>query len=55
MDLIADTFERMSLRQKAFFPFTDEQWKLLSKSQKKRVFFARHKFNVTSTSKGDNE
>ena len=47
MDLFQDSFERMSLRQKAFFPFTDEQWQSLSKEQKKRVFFARHKFNVT--------
>jgi len=38
-------FETMSLRQKAFYPFTDDEWKTLSKDQKKRVFFARHKFN----------
>jgi len=37
-------FESMSLKQKAFYPFTDDQWNDLSKSQKKRVFFARHKF-----------
>jgi len=49
MELFQDSFERMSLRQKAFFPFTDEQWQYLSKEQKKRVFFARHKFNVTQT------
>ena len=44
--LFHDSFERMSLRQKAYFPFTDEQWQSLSKDQKKRVFFARRKFFV---------
>ena len=39
-------FEAMSLRQKAFYPFTDIQWSALTKDQKKRVFFARHKFAV---------
>lgn len=39
-----EQFETMSLRQKAFYPFTDEQWNSLTKDQKKRVFFARHKF-----------
>jgi len=43
--LITDEqFERMSLKQKAFYPFTDKQWNALSKDQKKRVFFARQKF-----------
>ncbi len=39
-------FESMSLRQKAFYPFTDEEWNSLNKDQKKRVFFARHKFST---------
>jgi len=39
-----EQFEKMSLRQKAFYPFTDIEWNNLSKDQKKRVFFARHKF-----------
>jgi len=37
-------FESMSLKQKAFYPFTDVEWSGLNKDQKKRVFFARHKF-----------
>ena len=41
-----EQFEAMSLRQKAFYPFTDEQWKALSRDQKNRVFFARKKFSV---------
>jgi len=36
-------FESMSLRQKAFYPFTDEQWSALTRDQKNRVFFARKK------------
>jgi len=36
-------FESMSLRQKAFYPFTDEQWNALTRDQKNRVFFARKK------------
>jgi len=39
-----EQFEMMTLRQKAYYPFTDEQWSKLTKDQKKRVFFARHKF-----------
>jgi hypothetical protein len=39
-------FEAMSLRQKAFYPFTDEEWNALVKDQKKRVFFARNKFST---------
>jgi len=38
-------FEAMSLKQKAFYPWTDEEWSTLTKAQKKRVFFARHKFS----------
>lgn len=37
-------FENMSLRQKAYYPFTDTQWESLTKDQKKRVFFARNTF-----------
>jgi len=39
-------FESMSLKQKAYYPFTDTQWATLTKDQKKRVFFARNKFNT---------
>lgn len=42
--LTDEQFEKMSLKQKAFYPFTDKQWNALSKDQKKRVFFARQKF-----------
>jgi len=38
-----DQFESMTLRQKAFYPFSDEQWEALSRDQKKRVFWARKK------------
>ena len=38
-----EQFESMSLRQKALYPFTDEQWASLSRDQKNRVFFARKK------------
>ncbi len=41
-----EQFEKMSLRQKAFYPFTDAEWTKLTKDQKKRVFFARHKFST---------
>lgn len=44
-----EQFESMTLRQKAFYKFTDEQWNALTKDQKKRIFFARHKF------KGEND
>jgi ABC-type molybdenum transport system ATPase subunit/photorepair protein PhrA len=39
-------FEQMSLKQKAFYPFTDSDWNSLSKDQKKRIFFARNKFKT---------
>ena len=42
--MTVEQFEKMSLRQKAFYPFTDTEWSKLNKDQKKRVFFARHKF-----------
>jgi len=41
--MTVEQFEAMSLKQKAFYPFTDKQWESLTKDQKKRVFFARHK------------
>ena len=45
MSMTPEQFEAMSLRQKAFYPFTNEEWSRLTKDQKKRVFFARHKFS----------
>lgn len=43
--LITDEqFESMTLRQKAYYSFTDEQWSALTRDQKKRVFYARNKF-----------
>jgi hypothetical protein len=38
-----DQFEKMTVRQKALYPFTDEEWGSLTKDQKKRVFFCRDK------------
>jgi len=46
MLLTTEQFEEMTLKQKAFYPFTDEQWEALSKDQKNRVFFARKKIKV---------
>jgi hypothetical protein len=43
--MLKEQFEKMSLKQKAFYPFTDVEWTALTKDQKKRVFFARNKFN----------
>jgi len=40
----AKRFDSMSLRQKAYYPFTDEEWSAMDKGMKKRVFFARKKF-----------
>ena len=40
----ATRFDSMSLRQKAYYPFTDEEWNSMDKGMKKRVFFARKKF-----------
>lgn len=46
--LISDEqFEGMSLRQKAYYSFTDEQWASLTRNQKKRVFYARNKFKAS--------
>ena len=50
MCLTDKQFENMSLRQKAFYPFTDEQWESLTKDQKNRVFFARKKFKAKEKS-----
>ena len=48
LPLTEEQFESMSLKQKAHYPFTDDQWNQLSKDQKKRVFFARRKLNKNS-------
>jgi len=43
--MTTEQFEKMTLRQKAFYPFTDLEWNALTRDQKKRVFYARQKFS----------
>jgi hypothetical protein len=52
MSITPEQFEKMTLRQKAFYPFTDMEWQRLSRDQKKRVFFARHKFTTKEKASG---
>lgn len=54
MTLTKEQFEKMSLRQKANYPFTDEQWASLSRDQKNRVFFARKKIKEQSNERNVN-
>lgn len=44
--MTTERFNSMSLKQKAFYPFTEQEWSSLSKGDKKRVFFARNKFKT---------